>query len=337
MDWFERLTGFRETSYADTKAKLVVEDGQLRSLVNGKSYRTGELELVSLKDLRARVKQTCPPSEKSKVSAITGDIRALHRLPENAGALFQVASQFNLLEMIAPRVTPEDGVGRYEDDRTQGPACAVAAGAATIYRNYFAPVGNTIGQTADRQLDGLHYLGVALSVALDKPVEALWKMQNGYALCSEAGLNSIAKHLDALPASELDLLREQLQIGIHSHVEITDVAQEPRPLVSQAFCSALPVAYTQVPGAKWTAFASLILEAAYEATLLAAALNSQNGGSNVVLLTHLGGGAFGNEPDWITGAIRRALTVTSKLNLDVKIVSFSHVSEDTLALVAEFK
>ena len=61
--------------------------------------------------------------------------------PENAGALFQVASQLNLLEMTGPEVTPEDGVTIYQDDRTQGPACAIAAGAATIYRNYFAPVG----------------------------------------------------------------------------------------------------------------------------------------------------------------------------------------------------
>jgi hypothetical protein len=168
MGWFERLTGFREKSYADTKTKLVVDNGDLRSLVNGKSYRTGELELVSLRDLRDGVKQTCPPSGKSKVGAITGDIRRMHRSPENVGALFQVASQFNLLEMIAPRVTPEDGVGRYEDDRTQGPACAVAAGAATIYRNYFAPVDNYVGQTADRQLDGLQSLGVALSAAQEQ-------------------------------------------------------------------------------------------------------------------------------------------------------------------------
>jgi hypothetical protein len=337
MDWFEKLTGFRETSYADTKAKLEVENGQLRSLVNGKSYRTGELELVSLKELRNRVKKTYPSSGKSKVSAITGDIRRLHRSPGNAGALFQVASQFNLLEMVAPGVTPEDGVGRYEGDHTQGPACAMAAGAATIYRNYFAPVGDKIGQTSSHQLNGLAGLGVALSNALDIPVSALWKMQNGYALCSKAGLDHITSHLGSLSPIELDLLRERLQIGIHSNVEVTDVAEEPRPLVCQAFCSALPVAYTQVPRARWTGFASLVLEAAYEATLLGAALNSKNGGSNVVLLTHLGGGAFGNEQGWITNAIRRALTITSRLNLNVKIVSFSHVSEDTSALISEFK
>jgi hypothetical protein len=44
----------------------------------------------------------------------------------------------------------------------------------------------------------------------------------------------------------------------------------------------------------WEAFASLVLQAAYEATMFAAVLNAQRGASNVVL-TRLGGGAFGND------------------------------------------
>ena len=46
MDWFERLTGFRETSYDDTRAKLKVDGSRLQSLINGKSYGIGQLELV---------------------------------------------------------------------------------------------------------------------------------------------------------------------------------------------------------------------------------------------------------------------------------------------------
>jgi hypothetical protein len=126
-----------------------------------------------------------------KVGIVIGDVRHMHRLPENAGALFQVASQFNLLEMTGPEVTPEDGVTRYKDDHTQGPACAIAAGAATIYRNYFAKVGGCDGQTKDRQFDGLADLGEALGEALNQPVAALWKMRNGYALCTRAGLDAI--------------------------------------------------------------------------------------------------------------------------------------------------
>lgn len=48
MDWFETLTGFSEAGYDDTRAKFSVEGSQLRSLVNGKSYGIGELELASL-------------------------------------------------------------------------------------------------------------------------------------------------------------------------------------------------------------------------------------------------------------------------------------------------
>src|SRR5215475_2263822 len=90
-----------------------------------------------------------------KVSIVTGDVRQMHRSPQYAGALFQVASQFNLLEMVSPEIPPEHVVTRYQYDRTQGPACAIAAGAATIYRNYFAPLAGGFGQTVDRQFDGL--------------------------------------------------------------------------------------------------------------------------------------------------------------------------------------
>jgi hypothetical protein len=31
MDWFEKLTGFRESGYEDTRARLEVADGKLRS------------------------------------------------------------------------------------------------------------------------------------------------------------------------------------------------------------------------------------------------------------------------------------------------------------------
>src|SRR5215472_8595773 len=151
-------------------------------MINGKSYGVGELELVSLQALRDRVKSSVGLPGRLKVSVVTGDVRQMHQSPENAGALFQVASQFNLLEMVSPTVTPEHGVTRYQHDRTQGPACAIAAGAATIYRNYFVPIAGGHGQTANRQLDGLADLGVALSSGTKLPVGELWTMQNGYAL-----------------------------------------------------------------------------------------------------------------------------------------------------------
>ena len=338
MDWFEKLTGFAETNYHDTRKKLRVEGRQLKSLINGKSYGIGTLELVSLRALRERVRSGGGLPGRLKLNVVQGDVRRMHQLPENAGALFQVASQFNLLEMVSPEVTPEDGVTRHEHDRTQGPACAIAAGAATIYRNYFAPVGDSEGQTKVCQIDGLADLGEALSASLDRPVEALWQMQNGYALCSDAGLAAIDKHLETASPEQLDILRGKLCIGRHWDVEVTDANGKTRPLVSQAFCSALPVTYAdpEIQSDRWRPFASLVLEAAYEATMLAAVLNAQRGVSNVVLLTLLGGGAFGNQPGWIHSAIRRALNLMAGLALDVRIVSYSEPSRAVRELVRLF-
>jgi hypothetical protein len=336
MDWFEQLTGFCETDYDDTRAKLVVEGIRLRSLINGKSYGIGELELVPLQALRERVKSAGGLPGRLKVSVVTGDVRQMHQSPENAGALFQVASQFNLLEMVSPTVTPEHGVTRYQHDHTQGPACAIAAGAATIYRNYFAPLGGHHGQTIEQQFDGLADLGAALSGALNQPVKALWKMQNGYALCTQAGLHAISEHLGALQPEQLDILRGKLCIGIHRDVEVTDASGEDRPLVSQAFCSALPVAYGHVAPFYWAPFAKLVLQAAYEATMWAAVLNAQRGASNAVLLTSLGGGAFGNDEGWIHAGMQHALKMMLEFDLDVSLVSYGTPSRAIVQMVESF-
>src|SRR5262245_20390734 len=113
--------------------------------------------------------------------------------------------------------------------------------------------------------DGLADLGDTLSRALKQPVETLWMMQNGYALCTRSGLDAIVGHLGAVELQSLDILRGKLCIGIHHDVDVTDAAGEKRPLVSQAFCSALPVAYTQLEPSHLGPFASLVLQAAYEA------------------------------------------------------------------------
>ncbi len=151
MDWFERITGFPEDDYASTKARLEVDGQFLISKVNGNRHRVGQLEVVTLQNLRARRARSKTKGCNTSVHCLAGDARELHARPEFAGATFQVASQFNLLEMVGPSITPEDGVTRYIGDRTQGPACAIAAGAGTIYRNYFAPVGGGLGQTRHRR------------------------------------------------------------------------------------------------------------------------------------------------------------------------------------------
>jgi hypothetical protein len=330
-DWFEDLFGFSERSYDETQKNLEVVGTTLRSRINQRTFAIGKLKTPSVKELRDEAAKVVDGLRgRLKVSAISGDVRRMHGDPANRSALFQVASQFNLLEMTGPDVHPEDGVTRYVYDHTQGPACALAAAAATVYRNYLVPIGGHIGQLRDRQIDCLSDLGSRLG----NETHDLWAMRNGYALCTEKGLATIARTLDALDVQGVDDLRNLIRIGIHSHVQVTDVEDEQ--LVSQAFCSALPVSYSGIPSERWESFAVLVLEGAYEATLWAAVINAHDTGSRVLFLTRLGGGAFGNERAWIYHAMRRALTKVAGIALDVRIVSYGQADAALERLVAEF-
>ena len=333
MSWFEDLTGFKETGYESTRAKLRVECDRLHSLANGHSWRIGKLETPSLAELRDHAAPALVATRGNlRVRNLAADAHALHAQPELAGALVQVASQFNLLEMPSYDVTPEDGVSDYEYDRTQGPACARAAGAGTIYRNYFAPVGEHIGQTREHQIDTLAGLRSAL------PGGERIAMRNGYALVDSGTLQTIKAALDSASPAELEDLRSRLRIGLHWDVEVTAAGAPSGQCVSQAYCSALPVSYNRDsdPGL-WQPFARLVLEAAYEATLLAGVINAARpGGRNSVYLTLLGGGAFGNQREWILDAIRRALKSVRGQALDVCLVSYGHVPADLQTIAADF-
>jgi hypothetical protein len=175
-----------------------------------------------------------------------------------------------------------------------------------------------------------------LSQCLGLPVSALWTMQNGYALCRADGLAAIGELLHSADQPLKERLRGALCIGLHADVEVTDAPPPGRPRVSQAFCSALPVAYTAVPRAAWAPFAQLVLEAAYEATLLAAVRQHQAGGSATVLLTRLGGGAFGNDGAWIDAAIDHALGRVADAGLDVRLVHHSAVPATMVDLAGRY-
>ena len=314
--WFEKLTGFSEQSPEHVRANVTVDGVELTSRVNGRRMICGSLETPTLADLRRRTESCAYSTGRTTIREVVANVQDLHSDEGNAGSLFQVASQFNLLEMVSPSVTPERGVGIYEHDCTQGPACAIAAGAGTIYRNYFATVNGYTGQSEANQINCLADIGAALGNSDGH----LWEMRNGYALASESGLVEISKILRAMTDSERDDLRKLLRIGIQWDTQVT--IDDHRHVVSQVYCSAMPVAYSHYTSSLWADFASLILEAAYEATFCAAILNSINTGNNTLFLTLLGGGAFGNDTDWIIRGIQRAVELYSDYRLDVAIVSY---------------
>jgi len=331
MTWFEDLTGFREVSAEQVRENIRLDGDTLTSLVNGKTFTCGRLEIPSLGELRERVCSCDGTPGRLSLEEVVADVADLHADEQNAGSLFQVASQFNLLEMAGPSVTPEEGIGIYEDDHTQGPVCAIACGAGTIYRNYFAKIDGELGQTADRQIDCLADLGTALG----NTEERLWQMRNGYTLASRDGLIDISERLEASTEKERDRLRERLRIGIQWDTQVT--IGDSSHLVTQAYCSALPVAYSQHPSDLWESFARLVLEASYEATVCAAILNVQETENKRVFLTLLGGGAFGNRTDWIMDSIERALRLYGDRDLEVAIVSYGTSKPTVRRLVKQWE
>jgi len=328
--WFEKLVGFTEESPEQVRELLYIKDNQLISSVNGNKYLYGLLETPSLSELRARVRKLNLPKGCIHLQESVANVQNLHMANENKGGFFQVASQFNLLEMISPEITPDNGVGGYEYDLTQGPACAIAAGAGTIYRNYFVHLNGKVGQSANNQIDTLSDIGKILG----NESGHLWYMKNGYALASDEGLKTISKYLANLNESKIDEIRKNLRIGIQWNTEVT--LNESKHSVSQAYCSALPVAYSQYSYQLWEKFAVLILEASYEATICAAILNSVKTGNHNVYLTLLGGGAFGNKEYWIISAIERALIKYKNIDLKVYIVSYSTSNKQVKKLINSF-
>ena len=109
--WFEELTGFTEESPQQVRTNITVKGNALKSLVNGKVLVCGELETPSLAELRERVRSSEYKVGQISVREVVANVQHLHKDESNAGSLFQVASQFNLLEMVSPSVTPETWCG----------------------------------------------------------------------------------------------------------------------------------------------------------------------------------------------------------------------------------
>jgi hypothetical protein len=313
--WFEQLTGFKEDNAEQVRANISIKGDKLISKVNNGAFSFGHLETPSLEELRNRALLN-NYNDCIKISEVVADVQKLHILHENNGATFQVASQFNLLEMTSPSVTPEQGVNGYYYDRTQGPACAIACGAGTIYRNYFVDLGNQIGQTKNKQIDCLSDIGTILNNKERK----LWTMSNGYALANIEGLKIITNEFEKLNDTEYEDLKGKLRIGVQTDSEVTICKDNIK--VTQCYCSGLPVGYSSIPQLHWEKFARLILESTYESTFYVALRNLEKTNNNKLYLTLVGGGVFGNRTEWIFSAMNKAISKFSKTPLDVKIVSF---------------
>eukprot|EP00039_Didymoeca_costata_P027229 m.17867 g.17867 ORF g.17867 m.17867 type:complete len:383 (+) comp6134_c0_seq1:127-1275(+) len=341
--WFSKLFGFSEdnppqegvgTDYDQVKNNFTIQDEILTSKVNFESYAIGRFSTPTLEKLRADGREILKslgsgrdsPTQIKVHHIAVSDIFSVHGEPENREAMFQAASQFNCLEFPGPSTTPEQGVTDYQYDGTQGPACSLAAGPATVYRNYFAPVNGQIGQTHDNQINNLEGMLKELD-ALD-----IVKVRNGYTSSDDELLEPLRKKIEGLSHDDRERIKGKLSIGVHSRVEVPflsryKVAEKvERNIVSQCFCSALAIGYSYGSTRNWKPLAKMVLEASYEATMWATLIDQhEKRGSGKVYLTFVGGGVFGNDLSWICRAIATACSRLQAAPLEVYVCHYASV------------
>ena len=315
MSFFTRIFGFKEVSYPDTQSSLMKLYDATSNTIAG--IHCGNFVAKSL------ISPQFTPRKNGTVTLnhVYGDVRKY--INEFPRSVFQTASQTNCLEMINEEVTPEQGISIYENDRTQGPICAIAAPTATAYRNYLLPQNNQIGQTANIQLNILDDFYQTIISHMASHTK-LYSVKNGYVMFENNEKLKLINNI-LLQSPEIRRnLRSKIKVGIHSNVGVVDYTLGTElHLITQVFCSGLPISYNaHTTSQLWYGFAEIILEAMYENTLLVASFVAP---TVPCFLTLVGGGVFGMEHSQIQRAIQRACNIVALqgYSLDVRIIHYS--------------
>jgi len=269
----------------------------------------------------------------------------LQSLPAYRNSVFQVASNFNLVEGGREKVTPDSAnfCTNYRWDRTQGPTAAISAAPAAIVRVYSAFYDpNTDSsqwpQTRKKQVN------ILATVADHFP------MKNGYVFWQGAQLPKFPKR-GTKPYN--DLLKKTY-IGYHKNIQVTtghrtpsyvEAVTSPEQIIDQVFGAAVNLGEgtdsgkynrTVVDCSERCQFA---LDQSYESAYAGAIAE----GRQHLILTLIGGGAFNNDREMIYNTILEThlkWTQNHKCTLEkVSILVFrsDEVSENFLKSLVENK
>jgi nicotinic acid mononucleotide adenylyltransferase len=361
--WFSEVFGFDETSFVSQKGSFNVkknpkptESEHILMTVKGTEIDIGVFRYMSVEDLLKTA--TSNPSAMSvfgfdqknlKYFTMTSPAHVVHMTPGYSGSIFQVASQFNALEMASPELTPQQGITNYWNDKTQGPACAMVCPLGTLYRNYFC-MPDTGNPLEDKSVNGNPQTGTPAGgkgtgnnqintltdlEKVDKCFENL-TFRNGYIFVNDkAQLDAINKYLST-PDNFWKAMMA-IKYVIQEDTPVVDVTTSGGKIldqiVSQIYCSAYPVAYstsgtTNVPdtsAADYALLSSMILHAVYYSTLAYAVTRiTPDETRKKVFLTKVGGGVFGNDVSLIDNAIYNALRHFTAYPIDVYIVDYKN-------------
>lgn len=328
--WFKKLFGFEEKDKYTVldNIKITKDQNILISKANNRIFPIGRFGIYNCKSLRNSyiTRKTMIEGTPNIEHYVIHDILELHHQYPNS--VFQVASQLNCLEFSSPNMNPENGITDYEFDYTQGPGCALACAAATLYRNICS---------YEKQINNLY--------ELEKLLPNYWTIKNGYVFSDKTKIQNLNEILLKNPWNTIygkNKLTNSINIGIHKDVGVT-FSNRFTPIeddirVTQCYCSAISCGYSNISNSLWEPLARIVLEANYEATIWTAALNSLNGGSKNVFLTFLGGGAFKNNKEWIADAIGRSIIIAklNKLDLNIILCHYRQIDQEMKSMIYSY-
>jgi hypothetical protein len=229
--------------------------------------------------------------------------------PQNHGATYQVASNFNCLDHLPGSRPPNGLVSTYVTSREQGGPATVACGPALVYRQYFVPLKS--GEVG--QLNGdIELLSMTPAV-----------VEDGYV--RDVGDPSFDWGLP-----------DVISVGVHREIDVTmgRASREFRIVegqrVHQVFGAALWFGSFIRMMERTEAIGRAILSEVYRNTILAAWENSQlfpgRPGSRKCFLTLIGTGVFRNPPALVADAISGCREIIVDSGLDVYLVCWSKQS-----------
>lgn len=307
MTWFETITGLPEYEWLSRRDESILEapngDLQIQNVYTGQRFEAGNFSVHSLQDIAEPINSdinTLPQFEVHVRTSHAGlpsvDVANL-QAQAKSGTLFQVASNFNCVEVAHPSVHPDGGrfVTNLAVDSTQGPAASASGGVSAITRVH-APFydpninSNDWGQTIHRQVE---LLGHPL-VAPHFPVT------NG----------KLIFHGTEPTDYNPDALFKHIRMGLHRRVRpyfglrrppFMEYFENP-PSIDQVFVAALNYRAPKPYAHHLESKAKMLLKAAYHGTYHAA-IQCEN---SQMVLTLIGGGSFANPPAYIASAIAEA-------------------------------
>jgi hypothetical protein len=345
--YFEDCFGFKEDIESVRNFVFIDDENknniQMTCFANDRTFNIGNFRTMAVKDFPKHENKSgvCMKivlgSGSNTIEYDKIDVGALQSKPENRGATFQVASNFNCLEFVNENGSAREGITKYVADVTQGPSASISAAAGTLYRNYFVP----------HTVNGKEFIGQLETQINLLDAIPLLHVKNGYiAWPSEDNWTNLQKsNFNFNDVSNL-------KVGVHKLVGVTSgikkggmiemLPSDSKQVINQVFTAAMNM--TTIMG-RWRNcqlsedVARFILRGAYRGTLLSAIDNSRTlsekdyPGKNKCFLTMIGGGVFANKFEWIIDAILEQDDLIRVSGLEIILVSFTRASVDEMSLM----